>query len=116
MKKFLVIFFLMIALPVFSKTADSRNYHISADNMYMIALSGLNNLHYKIVEMQTASGYILFQTQAGNEYLLMVTKTGTTTSNIKIIKVKKGAPLLEVQQAVYGAIEKEAVNIPVEVK
>ncbi len=116
MKKLLIIVLMMITLPAFSKIADSKNFYISADNMLMLSLETLNSLKYKIVEVQSSSGYILFKTPQGFEYLLMITKTGNTNSNVKIMKVKKTAPLAEIQKTVFEALTNEAQNIPIEVK
>lgn len=116
MKKALIILLLFFTIPVYAKIADSKNFHISADNLFMISLCTLNSLNYKIVEMQSESGYILFKTPAQNEYLMTITKTGSTTSNVKILKLEKSAPFNEIKDAIYIELEKQSPNIPIEVK
>lgn len=119
MKKIILTIFCFLFLSttiVFSKNMDSKNYSISADNAFMITLSALNKLNFKIIEMQVESGYILFRTPSLDEYLIMVTTTSDTTSNIKISRVKQSSPLIEIQETVYGAINNDLYNLPKKVE
>ena len=97
----------------FAKTADSKNFPVNADNMYMISLTALNKLNYGIKELQSSSGYILFTANNGNEYLLAVTSLGEEASNVKITKLKQSSPLTEIQNSVYFEITNNLDNIPI---
>lgn len=110
---FLLFFLICFNSFVFAKAADSKNYKINADNLYMISLTVLNNLNYKIEEMQSTSGYILFKTNNEDEYLLVVTSIGEEASNVKITKLKQTSPLIEIQNAIYNEIANNLSNIPV---
>ncbi len=115
MKKFyILLLILFLGLPVLSKTADSKNFSISADNLFMITLSSIQKLNYKIVEMQSTSGYILFKTPMGDEYLIMVSNNGNNTANIKISKSKQDSPLADVRNLIFTEIQNNLYNVPIE--
>lgn len=105
-----LVFFLFLISPfAVSKTADSRNFSVNSDNAFMMSLNAVSKLNFEVVEMQAASGYILFKTPSGDEYLIMITEDGEI-SNIKITKLKNSSPLLEIQEIVFNAISKELDN------
>ena len=106
-----VLFIIGINSFAFAKTADSKNFPVNADNMYMISLTALNKLNYGIKELQSSSGYILFTANNGNEYLLAVTSLGEEASNVKITKLKQSSQLTENQKSVYVEITKNIENI-----
>ena len=108
-----VLFIIGINSFAFAKTADSKNFPVNADNMYMISLTALNKLNYGIKELQSSSGYILFTANNGNEYLLAVTSLGEEASNVKITKLKHSSPLTEIQNSVYVEITNNLDNIPI---
>ncbi|MCD8024652.1 MAG: hypothetical protein LUE64_03880 [Candidatus Gastranaerophilales bacterium] len=113
MKQILIIILLLLIIPYSSaKTADSRNFPVNADSMFMLSLSALNGLNFTIEEMQSSSGYILFKTPSGASYLLMVSSYSDNLSNVKIIKESSNAALAEIQDIVYNAISNEINNIP----
>lgn len=115
MKKFyILLLILFLGLPVLSKTADSKNFSISADNLFMVTLSSIQKLNYKIVEMQSTSGYILFKTPMGDEYLIMVSNNGNNTANIKISKSKQDSPLADVRNLIFTEIQNNLYNLPTE--
>lgn len=115
MKKFyILLLILFLGLPVLSKTADSKNFSISADNLFMITLSSIQKLNYKIVEMQSTSGYILFKTPMGDEYLIMVSNNGNNTANIKISKSKQDSPLADIRNLIFTEIQNNLYNLPTE--
>ena len=115
MKKFyILLLILFLGLPVLSKTADSKNFSISADNLFMVTLSSIQKLNYKIVEMQSTSGYILFKTPMGDEYLIMVSNNGNNTANIKISKSKQDSPLADVRNLIFTEIQNNLYNLPIE--
>lgn len=115
MKKFyILLLILFLGLPVLSKTADSKNFSISADNLFMVTLSSIQKLNYKIVEMQSTSGYILFKTPMGDEYLIMVSNNGNNTANIKISKSKQDSPLADVRNLIFTEIQNNLYNVPTE--
>ncbi len=92
MKKILNIFILFFAFIFINTGANAATYlddstkdfGVSADNMYLTSLSILNDLNYEIIEMQSKSGYILFRTGA-KDYIITVTALTPVTSNIKIL-------------------------------
>ena len=115
MKKFyILLLILFLGLPVLSKTADSKNFSISADNLFMVTLSSIQKLNYKIVEMQSTSGYILFKTPSNDEYLIMVSNNGNNTANIKISKSKQDSPLADVRNLIFTEIQNNLYNFPIE--
>lgn len=115
MKKFyILLLILFLGLPVLSKTADSKNFSISADNLFMVTLSSIQKLNYKIVEMQSTSGYILFKTPSNDEYLIMVSNNGNNTANIKISKSKQDSPLADVRNLIFTEIQNNLYNVPIE--
>ena len=115
MKKFyILLLILFLGLPVLSKTADSKNFSMSQDNLFMVTLSSIQKLNYKIVEMQSTSGYILFKTPMGDEYLIMVSNNGNNTANIKISKSKQDSPLADIRNLIFTEIQNNLYNVPVE--
>lgn len=115
MKKFyILLLILFLGLPVLSKTADSKNFSMSQDNLFMVTLSSIQKLNYKIVEMQSTSGYILFKTPMGDEYLIMVSNNGNNTANIKISKSKQDSPLADVRNLIFTEIQNNLYNVPIE--
>lgn len=115
MKKFyILLLILFLGLPVLSKTADSKNFSISADNLFMVTLSSIQKLNYKIVEMQSTSGYILFKTPMGDEYLIMVSNNGNNTANIKISKSKQDSPLADIRNLIFTEIQNNLYTLPTE--
>ncbi len=115
MKKFyILLLILFLGLPVLSKTADSKNFSMSQDNLFMVTLSSIQKLNYKIVEMQSTSGYILFKTPVGDEYLIMVSNNGNNTANIKISKSKQDSPLADIRNLIFTEIQNNLYNLPTE--
>lgn len=115
MKKFyILLLILFLGLPVLSKTADSKNFSMSQDNLFMVTLSSIQKLNYKIVEMQSTSGYILFKTPSNDEYLIMVSNNGNNTANIKISKSKQDSPLADVRNLIFTEIQNNLYNLPIE--
>lgn len=115
MKKFyILLLILFLGLPVLSKTADSKNFSMSQDNLFMVTLSSIQKLNYKIVEMQSTSGYILFKTPMGDEYLIMVSNNGNNTANIKISKSKQDSPLADIRNLIFTEIQNNLYNVPIE--
>lgn len=115
MKKFyILLLILFLGLPVLSKTADSKNFSMSQDNLFMVTLSSIQKLNYKIVEMQSTSGYILFKTPMGDEYLIMVSNNGNNTANIKISKSKQDSPLADIRNLIFTEIQNNLYNLPTE--
>ena len=115
MRKFYnLLLILFLGLPVLSKTADSKNFSMSQDNLFMLTLSSIQKLNYKIVEMQSTSGYILFKTPMGDEYLIMVSNNGNNTANIKITKSKQDSPLADIRNLIFTEIQNNLYNLPTE--
>ena len=113
---YIVVFFFILTAGNFSKAAsyldDSiKNFGVSADNMYLTALSVLNSLNYEIIEMQSASGYILFRTGA-KDYIMTVTALSPVTSNIKILPANSiYSTGSTVQKTIFDELELNKLNI-----
>ena len=60
-----------------------RNYKIDEESLFYLTLSAVSNAKYKILEIQTRSGYILFSAY-GREFLAQVVKVTTNVSELKI--------------------------------
>lgn len=60
-----------------------KNYKIDEESLYYLTLSAISNAKYKILEIQTRSGYILFSAY-GREFLAQVVKVTTNLSELKI--------------------------------
>ncbi len=113
MKKFFIILILFfMPLYAFSKNANSKNFSKNADDVFMTSLVSIKELNYKILEIQSESGYILFENNS-DTYLLMVFENGENNSIVKIEKVKNSSPLLELQNNLYDKIEQ---NLQYEIK
>lgn len=119
MKKILNIFILFLALFFTAKGVNAatylddstKNFGVSADNMYLTSLSILNNLNYEIIEMQSKSGYILFRTGA-KDYIITVTALTPVTSNIKILPANSVYSTgTTVQKTIFEKLEANKLNI-----
>ena len=113
MKKLIIILFLLFMLPACAKTADTKTYPLSTDNAFILSLDTISKLGFSVVEMQANSGYILFKTLSGNEYLIMISENGENNSDIKISKVKNSSPLREIQELFYNTLNENSVNLPI---
>lgn len=60
-----------------------KNYKIDEESLFYLTLSAISNAKYKILEVQTRSGYILFSAY-GKEFLAQVVKVTTNLSELKI--------------------------------
>ena len=80
----------------------------------MDTLSSLQHLHHKIVELQSTSGYILFKTPMGYDYLIMASNNGNNTANIKISKSKQDSPLADIRNLIFTEIQNNLYNLPTE--
>lgn len=60
-----------------------KNYKIDEESLFYLTLSAISNAKYKILEIQTRSGYILFSAY-GREFLAQVVKVTTNLSELKI--------------------------------
>lgn len=119
MKKILNIFILFLALFFTAKGVNAatylddstKNFGVSADNMYLTSLSVLNDLNYEIIEMQSKSGYILFRTGA-KDYIITVTALTPVTSNIKILPANSVYSTgTAVQKTIFEKLEANKLNI-----
>lgn len=61
-----------------------KNYKIDEESLFYLTLSAISNAKYKILEIQTRSGYILFSAY-GREFLAQVVKVTGNLSELKII-------------------------------
>ena len=103
MKRFSVFIFMMCfifsgaaafsdTLPLQSKPAESsvalpddcrKLYEIPFEKLYYLCLAGVNACGFKPLEMQSRSGYILFESQ-GQEFLISVIKKDAKHTFVKI--------------------------------
>ena len=60
-----------------------KHYKIDEESLFYLTLSAISNAKYKILEIQTRSGYILFSAY-GREFLAQVVKVTTNLSELKI--------------------------------
>ncbi len=119
MKKIILSALLLIALNMINTEVNaatylddsSKNFGVSADNMYLTSLSVLNSLNYEIIEMQSKSGYILFRTGA-KDYIMTVTALSPVTSNIKILPANSVYSTgTAVQKTIFEQLELNKLNI-----
>ncbi len=119
MKRFLLtlisVFWVSCAFAQESMLANcNKNYPISADNLYMLTLSSLNSQgQFEVIEMQSKSGYILFRTTNKKEYIVTISKEGSTTSSIKILPANSDfSQGTSIQKMVFDTIDLNIKNIP----
>ena len=119
MKKIILSAVLLIALNMINTEVSaatylddsSKNFGVSADNMYLTSLSVLNSLNYEIIEIQSKSGYILFRTGA-KDYIMTVTALSPVTSNIKILPANSVYSTgTAVQKTIFEQLELNKLNI-----
>ena len=119
MKKIILSVLLLAALNITISKANaatylddsSKNFGVSADNMYLTSLSVLNSLNYEIIEIQSKSGYILFRTGA-KDYIMTVTALSPVTSNIKILPANSVYSTgTAVQKTIFEQLELNKLNI-----
>ncbi len=119
MKKIILSALLLIALNMINTEVSaatylddsSKNFGVSADNMYLTSLSVLNSLNYEIIEIQSKSGYILFRTGA-KDYIMTVTALSPVTSNIKILPANSVYSTgTAVQKTIFEQLELNKLNI-----
>ncbi len=60
-----------------------RQYQLPFEKLYYLALSAVNSNKFEILEMQSRSGYILFEYN-NKEFLLSIMKKDNKTSFIKL--------------------------------
>ena len=90
---------------------STKNFGVSADNIYLTSLSVLNSLNYEILETQSKSGYILFRTGA-KDYIMTVTALSPVTSNIKILPANSLFTTgTVVQKTIFDELEVNKLNI-----
>ncbi len=112
MKKIIIFILFILTLNMsYSKAMDSKNFSVSSDELFMVTLSSINSLNYKILEIQSDSGYILFS-KGLDEYLVMISEISSTASNMKIQKLKKSSPLTDIQNSVFSEVSNSLYNLP----
>ena len=86
MKKILIIFFLLFSVVFADVLAESyKIYSKDADELFMSAISAISlSNKYKIEEIQSRNGYILFL-YGSRYYLLTLTKRYQNQTEIKIL-------------------------------
>lgn len=60
-----------------------RLYKLPYDKLYFLALSSINSNKYKILEMQSRNGYIIFEAE-GREFLLNIMKKDKSFTFLKL--------------------------------
>lgn len=61
----------------------TKKYSVSVDDLYFLTLASINANKFRIDEIQSRNGYILF-TAAGRQYLASVNKVDTKAAILKI--------------------------------
>ncbi len=89
--------------------SDTRLFPANIEKVFLASISALSKLNYKIEEIQSESGYILFKTKTGEEYLLMVMENGEK-AGVKISKMKNSTSVENVKETVMAAISSELQN------
>ncbi len=112
MKKLFLLILIFITLPAYSKIMDSKTFQMSADNALMLVLDTLSKLNFNAVEIQSSSGYVLFETLNKNQYLILISEKTQNTTDIKISKVKNSSPLKEIQELIYSTLINSQSNLP----
>ncbi len=119
MRKILILLTLFFTLIITNAPSNavsyldesSKNFGVSADNMFLTSLSILNDLNYEVIEMQSKSGYILFRTGA-KDYIMTVTALTPVTSNIKILPANSiYSTGTAVQKTIFEKLEINKLNI-----
>lgn len=60
-----------------------RQYQLPSEKLYYLSLAAVNSSKFEILEMQSRSGYILFEANE-KEFLLSIMKKDNKTSFVKI--------------------------------
>ena len=107
MRKIILTLLLAVALPVFAKTADSKDLLMTPDKAFISSLETISRLNFEPVAMQSETGYIFFKTPSNQTYLLTVSDNGDSTSNIKIMQTRLSSPLSEIRDLVYSEMDKK---------
>lgn len=108
---FFVFYFQGVSFAASYLDDSIKNFGVSADNMYLTSLSVLNSLNYEILEIQSASGYILFRTGA-KDYIMTVSAITPVTSCIKILPANSiYSTGSTVQKTIFDALELNKLNI-----
>ncbi len=110
MRKIFLTLLLAISIPVCAKNTDSRVFPVNADTVFMSALSALNKLNLNIAEIQSKSGYILFSTPNGDEFLIMIGDSKGGNSRVKISKLNEKSALNEIQTVIFTEIQEIIKN------
>lgn len=114
-KKLILAFLALFTFSSFASVLDEsiKIYPKPADSLFLTALDVLSNSKYKISEIQSKNGYILFLDDS-TYYLLTVTKRYQNQSEIKILpqnsNFQKGS---EVAKSVFLLID-EGIKTPLE--
>ncbi len=119
MKKILLLFSIMFLASNASAQESmlsncNKNYQINADNLYMLTLSALNSQgQFEVVEMQSKSGYIMFEATNKKQYIATISKEGTTSSSIKILPANSDfSQGTGVQKTIFDIIDLNIKNTP----
>ncbi len=120
MKKFLLIICAtIIMMPAFANDTLLGNcikeYPLNHKELYLNALSAINTNKFEVLEMQSRSGLILFQSGRGEcvgdarcrtEYIATVYFTKSGSSEIKILPANSNFSTgVEVQRAIFTTLD-----------
>ena len=82
-----------------------KTFPVSYDKLYYLTLSGINENNYSIKELQTKSGYIVFET-GNRKYLASIVYVSSANAMLKITPYSGNYDFpLEVPQSVFKYIE-----------
>lgn len=110
------IFLCFVCAPVLANTGVAnksavemsqciKTFPVSYDKLYYLTLSGINENNYSIKELQTKSGYIVFET-GNRKYLASIMYVSSAKAMLKITPYSGNYDFpLEVPQSVFKYIE-----------
>ncbi len=82
-----------------------KEYPINNKELYLNALNAISNNKFELLEIQSKSGLILFQTRR-TEYIATVYVTKSGSSEIKILPANSNfSSGVEVQRAIFATLD-----------
>jgi len=100
MERIIKVFFILVLavcpwMQAFGDTAQTqtrmatttdciRTFPVGFEKLYYLALAGMNQYNYKIKEMQTKSGFIIFTDNNNKTFLASIIYVSSTKSMLKL--------------------------------
>ena len=113
-KLFFILCSMLIMAPCFASDTLLGNcikeYPLNHKELYLNALSAINAHKFEVIEMQSKSGLILFQTGKG-EYVATVYFTKSGSSEIKVLPANSNFSAgIEVQRTIFATLDGMLLN------